>query len=114
VGSRTGIIYLDINLGFGFKSGNPSLWAGSISMMNILLFIPLGILLYLQFRKIIIQKGVIFATFIGTAISLAIECTQFITGRGMFEVTDLLTNTFGTFFGALCASIVIKIKRSMK
>lgn len=114
VGSRAGLVHSDINLGFGLRTGNPSLWAGSFSIMNILLFIPLGILLYLQFRKIRIRYGLIVSTLIGAELSLIIECTQLLTGRGMFEVTDLLTNTSGAFIGALLASFVIKIRRSMK
>jgi glycopeptide antibiotics resistance protein len=113
-GSREGIVRLDILLGFGLRTGYPSMWAATISLLNILLFIPLGILLYTQFRNMKRVKALLTTTLIGGVVSLMVECTQLITGRGMFEVTDLLTNTFGSLLGAVFAAFVINKKRSMK
>jgi glycopeptide antibiotics resistance protein len=114
IGSRDVIFKPEIQLGFGLFTGNPSLWAASFSVLNILLFIPFGIFLYFNFRNMEIVKGIIVTTLIGGMVSLMIEITQLITGRGMFEVTDLLTNTFGSLLGAAFAAFVIKRKRSMK
>ncbi len=114
VGSREGIVSSDIFLGFGFRTGNPSTWTATLSFLNILLFFPLGSLLYLQFRNLKRVKGIIVTAFIGGMVSLTVEVTQFITGRGIFEVTDLLTNTFGSLLGAVFAASVIRLKRSLK
>lgn len=62
---------------------------------NILLFVPCGILLKRFIRK---SGWCIFACFL---ISLAIESTQLITGRGIFEIADLLFNTLGGIVGIL-------------
>ncbi len=109
-GSREGIVNLFINLGFGLKTGNPSFRVSVFSIFNILLFVPLGMLTYPEIRKKTWVKGVFFSTIIGAVFSLFIECTQLITGRGMFEVTDLLTNTTGSLIGALIVALVRRVQ----
>ena len=108
-GSREGIVHLFINLGFGLKTGNPSLRVSAYSIFNVLLFVPFGMLTYPEIRKKTWVKGVLLSTIIGAAFSLFIECTQLITGRGMFEATDLLTNTTGSFIGALTVALVRRV-----
>lgn len=63
---------------------------------NILLFLPLGILLFIL-AKPFRNPFVSFLT--GAAASLAIETMQALTRRGSFEVDDLLTNTLGMMIG---------------
>lgn len=106
-GSRQGIVHLDVYLGLGIRSGHPSSLIIVYGLYNILLFIPLGSLLYLLFDGDNNIVMLIRTTLITFVISLLIECTQFLTGRGMFEVTDLLTNTFGGFVGAVLAAIFL-------
>ncbi len=63
---------------------------------NVLLFIPLGIflpLLWMRFRSI---KSVLLAI---SFTSLLIEITQLLTATGVFDVDDILLNTFGGVIG---------------
>ena len=73
VGSREGIVHLYIKLGLGLKGGNPSLWGSTFGFYNVLLFIPLGIFIYLFFRNRCKKSGIVLATIIGAGMSLAIE-----------------------------------------
>ena len=114
VGSREGIVHLYIKLGLGLKGGNPSLWGSTFGFYNVLLFIPLGIFIYLFFRNRCKKSGIVLATIIGAGMSLAIETTQFITGRGMFELTDLLTNTMGSLAGAALAAMISELNNRLK
>jgi len=69
-------------------------WANVL--LNIAMFVPLGILLpwiHKLFRKWYVMLGS------GFACSLAIEIFQAITGRGLFDVDDLFANTLGAIFG---------------
>ena len=109
VGSREGIVHLFVYLGFGLRTGDPSLRVSAYSVLNILLFVPLGILVYLKSNKDNSLKCIALCTFMGAFISLLIECTQLITGRGMFEITDILTNASGSLIGAILMAVVIGI-----
>ena len=74
---------------FSFKN-----WANVL--LNIAMFVPLGILLpwiHKLFRKWYVMLGS------GFACSLAIEIFQAITRRGLFDVDDLFANTLGAIFG---------------
>lgn len=67
-------------------------------MENILMMVPMGILLYvlwMPFRKI--GRSLLAGCFF----SLAIECVQFFTKLGKFEVDDIMNNVFGTLIGFL-------------
>jgi glycopeptide antibiotics resistance protein len=107
-GSREDIIHLYIQLGLGIKSGRPSLGVATYAFYNVLLFVPMGLLVFQLFRDRDLLKNLIATTLFGAALSWLIECTQYNTGRGMFEVTDLFTNTVGCFLGALIALIIYK------
>lgn len=64
--------------------------------INILLFVPMGILLPLMSKK----WQVSWKTYlIGFLFSLSIECIQFRTGIGIAEVDDLMNNTIGVMIG---------------
>lgn len=69
---------------------------------NAILFIPIGILLALVF-----SPGYCFA--ISFAQSLLIETAQLLTGRGLFEVADLIHNTLGGIIGTLLLISMQKI-----
>lgn len=100
-GSRDGIVHLTIRLGFGLKTGHPSFWISAYSVYNILLFIPFGILASMVLNNRNKLRGVIVTTIIGVLLSLLVESIQLVTGRGMFEISDLVTNAAGGFIGAL-------------
>lgn len=65
-------------------------------VLNILLFVPLGVLLPLWSKRL--QKAWA-AVLCGFLVSLSIELAQLLTARGVFEVDDLINNTFGTWIG---------------
>ena len=108
-GSREGIVRFVINLGFGIKTGRPSVRLSAYSIFNIVLFVPFGIFAYLALRNKNIIKSIFVTTFVGMLCSLVIELTQLATARGMFEVTDIITNTGGSLIGALIAAFLLHV-----
>ena len=69
---------------------------------NILLFIPYGFCLAWRYggRKKWIQH-----IFWGLVTTLSVECTQLITGRGVFQIDDILTNELGCVIGIIVFAI---------
>lgn len=65
---------------------------------NILLFIPLGFLLPLLVKRF---RNFFLILFTGFLLSLFYECTQLITGIGVFDVDDMILNTSGTLVGII-------------
>lgn len=105
VGSRAGRKNLYVY--FGSLSGDSlSKRVFLYCVLNVLLFVPWGFLVYRFLRKGNWLKGVILTTLIGFSTSVMIEVIQYITGTGVFEYTDIVTNTAGAFCGAgFCAFI---------
>lgn len=65
---------------------------------NILLFVPIGYMLAsFQHRR---WKGFSAAVFLSAFLSLMIECVQYLTGFGWFDVDDLVNNSVGAVIGA--------------
>ena len=60
-------------------------------ILNTLLFVPAGFLFPLTVKKNAILYGFL--------CSVSIEVLQLVTGRGFFEVDDLIHNTFGVVIG---------------
>ncbi|MGN0473403.1 MAG: VanZ family protein [Lachnospiraceae bacterium] len=83
------------------------------SVLNVLLFVPFGFIISLF--TVISEKGIairlVVATLITLVASLMIECAQLLTGRGYFELDDLICNTLGGFIGALCAWVALRVGR---
>lgn len=65
-------------------------------VLNIAMEIPFGILFPVLFRK---KDSFWKVTAAGFFFSLLIEFTQYFTGRGLFELDDLLNNTLGASLG---------------
>lgn len=63
---------------------------------NIIMTIPFGIFLPLLYKPFRSFRRVAFAGFL---YSLIIEISQFISGRGLFELDDLFNNTIGAMLG---------------
>lgn len=74
------------------------------NVLNIILFVPIGILLFPLFRKITWKSALI----IGLAISALIETSQLILCRGLFEWDDMIHNTLGCVLGYLVASLLFQ------
>lgn len=66
-------------------------------IMNVVIFVPLGIYAGILFRKWITGRKLFFFFLI----SLIIEGVQLIFGIGAFDITDIITNTFGGIIGLM-------------
>ena len=69
------------------------------SLLNILLFVPLGIAFPLLWREFRTQKNTVL---LGFSVSLVIELLQLLTFRAT-DINDLITNTLGTHLGFICS-----------
>ncbi len=69
------------------------------NLLNVFLFFPLGILLAgLQYHKRCIYRIIMAVSYCFLA-SFLIECTQYITNRGYFEIDDIEANMLGGLSG---------------
>ena len=70
--------------------------------LNVLLFVPLGLMLPLLWKRF--RDGRL-AVLYGFTLSLAVEAAQLFSGNT--DIDDLLTNTLGTFLGYLIACALL-------
>ena len=77
-------------------------------MLNIVIFIPCGI--YLKMFNFDHKNTVI----CGFCFSLLLETLQLVLKIGVFDVTDLITNTLGTILGMLGYVSILKLFRNKK
>ena len=78
---------------------------------NILLFVPYGVLCPVAFRCL--RK--FWSCFLAGALtSLFVESLQLLTGRGFFQIDDILTNILGTVAGYLLYFIVMQIQAGLR
>ena len=75
-------------------------------LLNILLFVPFGVLLKLTFRKIKVLVGWL----VGFGFSMAIELCQLVFHLGLFEWDDMLHNSLGCLIGCAVALAVEAIR----
>ncbi|MFN8344385.1 MAG: VanZ family protein [Spirosomataceae bacterium] len=109
LGALFWIIVLKLNISFAYngKAGNvnlipfhePVLLNGKVGygemILNVLIFIPLGLYAGILFKKLSTGKKILsFFT-----VSLLCEVLQFALKIGAFDITDLITNTFGGIIG---------------
>jgi glycopeptide antibiotics resistance protein len=66
----------------------------SENLLNLIVFVPIGLLLGFIYRK-----GWLFTLMIGAGLSVGIEFFQFVLMRGFSEVDDVLHNTLGCMLG---------------
>lgn len=81
---------------------------------NILLFIPYGILSCWVFVS---MRNLFTCTLLGLVSSMAIEYLQMITGRGFFQIDDIITNTVGMVIGYiifLCLYGIVRLYLKIK
>ena len=89
-GNATGI---DLELGSSLRINNRN---NALALENVLLFIPYGFCFCWWKRS----KGGLFCGFmIGFVTSFIIEGMQLVTGRGIFQLDDIITNTLGCIIG---------------
>lgn len=84
------------------------------NIMNVVAFVPVGLLLRTQISWTTPKKGWIFAFLVGLSLSVGIESLQFIFKKGFSEVDDVIHNTFGCLLGYLLSIIIIKIYQIYK
>ena len=72
-------------------------------ILNIVCFIPVGLLVGLLLEKHRLAKALL----VGLLVSLTIEFSQLIWHRGVFDVNDLFNNALGALIGGVIAVAVI-------
>ena len=72
------------------------------NIMNVVVFIPVGLLLGCAFRQMTWGKALL----IGCSISITIEALQFCFMKGFSEVDDVMHNTVGCLIGYLMTSSI--------
>ena len=72
---------------------------------NILLFIPIGLILPAIFKKLTILKVLL----IGLGITIAVELSQHLLGKGYADIDDVIMNVVGVLIGAVIFSLIKKI-----
>lgn len=77
----------------------------SESILNVVVFVPLGVYAAILFQRWRPVKKLFFFFFV----SLIIESLQFILAVGAFDITDLITNTLGGLFGLLLFAALEKV-----
>lgn len=86
-----------------FYYGNETAFHRKEVLMNVVIFIPFG--LYLKMINIDTKKAIIS----GLLFSLVMEVCQFVFKIGASDITDILTNTFGTAIGAVLYLLLTKV-----
>jgi glycopeptide antibiotics resistance protein len=74
-------------------------------VVNIVGFIPVGTLVGFLSRRYRVMKALL----AGVMVSLAIECSQLIWKKGVFDVDDLMNNAMGSLLGGLIVVMVIRM-----
>lgn len=105
-GSRSDVLDLELFSTWGINDRN-----NAFVIENVLLFIPYGLFFCWNFPR---RGKVLRCTFLGMAISLGIETMQLVTGRGYFQIDDIVTNTLGALIGALIFVILSALGRFLQ
>ena len=79
-------------------------------VLNYILFIPLGLLLYLCFG----EKFGLRVVLAGFLLSVSIELIQFIFKIGVFEFDDMIGNTIGCLIGAVIGKATRELKKRIE
>ena len=82
-------------------------------VQNVLLFVPFGVLGMLGSRVQPAMLRVAWVTLLGAALSTFVEAVQLFTTDRVSAVSDVLTNTTGTFLAALAANTVDRAARRL-
>ena len=95
---------LTVDLGFNLVPLSGIVGDLRNALLNVVLFVPLGLFLPLLWREFRSPKCAVLA---GLTLSLAIEILQIFTFR-LTDVNDLITNTLGALLGYLLAKPLLK------
>lgn len=95
-GSRTDV---DLEL---FSTWGNTWQAHAYFIENIIMFLPLGVLIPLIWKK---ARGCWQILLLSLLCSVILESMQLVTGRGFFQVDDLMTNTLG----GVCGFVIFRL-----
>ena len=98
----------EVNLNLVPVIGMINDWKNSI--LNVLLFIPMGAMLPVLWDKYSHLKNTLL---FGCAVSFTIEFSQMLTFRAT-DVNDLITNTLGSVLGYLCMQFLVRKSVKLK
>ena len=94
---------MDLTLGASLKINKRN---DALVLENVLLFIPYGFCFCWWAKgKVLFLRSV----FVGAVTSIAIELMQLVTGRGIFQLDDIVANTLGCALGAMVFLILRKL-----
>lgn len=96
-----------LDLFWGYNNPNEDIIIDNI--LNILSFIPIGLLSGLLFKRYRVLKALL----IGLILSLVIELSQLIWKRGTFDVDDLFNNTLGALIGGVILTMAFWLRNSL-
>lgn len=105
-GSRSGAMDLELFSTWGINDRN-----NAYVIENVLLFIPYGFLCGWNF---IGARNLFRCAALGAVTSFGIEWMQLTTGRGYFQIDDILTNILGTVIGWIIFRILWSQGESME
>ena len=94
---------VDLELGASLRINTRN---DALVLENVLLFIPYGFCLC-WWRKN--KCGMFSSFFVGFTTSFVIEVMQLVTGRGIFQLDDIITNTLGCVLGAVVYKVLYTI-----
>lgn len=90
------------------ETGNTSLMEHD--MLNLLMFVPLGILVPLMNRRVFHKLS--YAFLFGITATVAIETTQMVAHLGIFDIDDIIANVLGMLAGyGLCSLCLLAMNR---
>lgn len=79
-------------------------------MLNYILFVPLGFLLYVCFR----EKFGLRVVIAGFLLPASIEIAQLVFQIGLFEFDDMFGNTIGCLIGAVVGKVYLEHRKIIK
>ena len=103
--SRNSGVVTPLRLELFWGYNNPPEHIYKDNILNIISFIPIGVLTGLIFKK----NGLLKVMFVGLGVSLTIELSQLIWKRGVFDVDDLFNNTVGAIVGGLLVWTMLSV-----
>lgn len=80
-------------------------------LFNMLMFVPLGFLLPLLWRK---AERFKVTCLVSVSTTVLIEMSQLLTGNGIFEFDDLFHNSLGSLFGYFCIMAILSTIREKR
>ncbi|MDN5274963.1 MAG: glycopeptide antibiotics resistance protein [Candidatus Saccharibacteria bacterium] len=81
-----------------------SSWGLSEMISNVVVFVPFGLLLSVNFKRITVWRKLIYIFIF----SVIVEALQFILAIGVTDITDVITNTLGGFLGLMLYTLGAK------